>query len=111
MRGIAVARVEAVGGGGAHLLLRVSDLEGRSLIDRRGERPVLFGEAGAAAHRLGFLTKLMLLHLRISCRDAACRVSIRGVRRGKPRLYTETPPFPPPPPSPPGQAPPPRTHP
>src|ERR1017187_7308000 len=64
MCGIAVACVEAVGRNGAHLLLQVCDLEGRSLIDRRGERTVLFGQAGAAAYRLGFLTELMLFHTR-----------------------------------------------
>jgi hypothetical protein len=60
--GIAVAGVEAVGRSGADLLLQVGDFEGRSLIDRRDERPVLFGEADAAADGLGFLAELMLLH-------------------------------------------------
>src|ERR1019366_10122601 len=64
IRGIAVARVVAVGRRGAHLLLHVGDFEGRSLIDRRGEWTVLFGEAGAAAYRLGFLTELVLLHFK-----------------------------------------------
>ena len=75
VRGIAVARVVAVGGSDAQLLLHVGDFEGRGLINGCGERAVLFVEARAAAYRLGFPAKLMLLHFEISCRDAACRVS------------------------------------
>ena len=68
IRGIAVARVVDVGRSGAHLLLHVGDFEGRSLIDRRGERAVLLGEAGAAVNSLGFLAELVLFHFEFSLR-------------------------------------------
>src|SRR5437868_7510653 len=60
--GIAVARVEHVRVRGPHLLLGVSNFEGRGLVDGCGERPVLPGEIGTSADSLGFAMVLMWLH-------------------------------------------------
>src|SRR5258707_436493 len=63
MRRIAIPRVEHVGIGRPRLFFQVGDFKGRSLVDRRCQRAVLFLKALAAVNRFGLLTMLMFLHM------------------------------------------------
>jgi len=52
IRRIAIPRIKMIAVGGAHHLFIVGDFKGRSLVDGRGQRPVLFIQIRRAAHRL-----------------------------------------------------------
>ncbi len=62
IRGIPPARVVAVGGGYALLLVVVGDLECRGLIDRRADRTVLFLQVGRSMDSGGFRTAGVPFH-------------------------------------------------
>ena len=75
VRGIAVARVIAVGAGDAELLVVVGDLEGRSLVDRSGQRAVLLVQIGGAAGGLRFGMLKLALHGRLTVKIQRCAFS------------------------------------
>ena len=83
--GIAVAGVEHVGGGRAHLLLAIRDLERGSLVDRRGERAILLVKVGAAADRFRFRVVLVFFHHSPDSSIAPAKAAIERRNRRQPR--------------------------
>jgi hypothetical protein len=81
-RRIAPARVVAISRGDANLLLVVFDLESGSLINGRGDRTVLFLEAGSPVHGGGrgidLLFHVCLAAIKTTCVDSA-RASLSAV--------------------------------